>query len=162
MKQFVTWNLNIVIKYQPIIECYSGLKTANSHTLKLCRLFAQLHYLGKELIELKALIKIWGSDVPFWTMIICIPVNLLSVCKDCVFCSYSFYSGPVCTLPWRFAHVSDVLCGEFWTIALSVYFSYAFKEENICVTLKKYFSSACCSGVVATLKALLRSLWLFS
>lgn len=41
--------------------------------------------------------------------------------------------------------MSYVLCEEFWTLTLPVYFPYAFKEANICITLKKYFSSVCCS-----------------
>lgn len=38
-----------------------------------------------------------------------------------------------------FACVSDVLCEEFWPIALPVYLAYAFKEENILYNFKEIF-----------------------
>lgn len=42
-------------------------------------------------------------------------------------------------LLWHFACVSDVLCEEFWPIALPVYLAYAFKEENILYNFKEIF-----------------------
>lgn len=40
---------------------------------------------------------------------------------------------------WHFACVSDVLCEEFWPIALPVCLAYAFKEENILYNFKEIF-----------------------
>lgn len=77
-----------------------------------------------------------------------------------------FEPGPVCILLWRFACCRMFYVKSLGLLLLPVLHSLCIfltllKKWTFCVTLKKYFSSACCSLVVATLKVSLQSPWMF-
>lgn len=137
------------------------LKIANSHILWNCgKTVCSTLLFGEEVPWLMAVDKNLRLQCAFMendNLHTCDPpVSLWELPLPLVF----FESGPVCILLWHFAvkSLGLLLLPVLHSVCI---FLTLLKKSTFCVTLKKYFSSACCSLVVATLKVSLQSPWMF-